>query len=528
MNDDKAYGVLIDTVSIQPYIFGSNKLKENLGASYVVQDIYDSLLLQALSEIFPNVRFDDMKKWWRNPDEVFKQHPLFDVGYIGGGNALLLFEQSDQAEQFLKAWTTLLLIHAPGITTAVACGEIALKPPHFEEAKKTLFNQLNSNKLTYSPQTILPRHGITAECSHSGFSKDVWHNQNENSEYISSVSHAKISDEVIKNAKSKIKAIFQDTSMFDYYDFTDELDELGQEKGKDSHIAIVHIDGNEMGKRFQATTSLEEIRRLAHNVEGATKNAFEKLVMTIVKEFPQIEQELNYHNHNHIIPLRSIILGGDDITFVSEGRLGIYCAELFMNAFEAQKSVDGKPLNLTACAGIAITKTKFPFYRGYELAEQLCKAAKQRRHEEKLKDNKKSWLDFHLAHGGFSGSLKEIRERHYMTARGTLLLRPYLLNSSEEFGFDALIDHARQLKYLPDSRPNFPHSKIQELRTVLTQSEDAARRFVAEQQQRGRTLPFEKYRDELFVGDKTPYFDMIEFLEYYPDFALRASKEGRK
>jgi hypothetical protein len=33
--------VIIDTVSIQSYIFSSNKLKENVGASYLVKKIYE-------------------------------------------------------------------------------------------------------------------------------------------------------------------------------------------------------------------------------------------------------------------------------------------------------------------------------------------------------------------------------------------------------------------------------------------------------------------------------------------------------
>ena len=74
-------------------------------------------------------------------------------------------------------------------------------------------------------------------------------------------------------------------------------------------------------------------------------------------------------------PIRPIIMGGDDITFVSPGKLGIYFAEIFMKEFSEKEVSDGE--KLSSCAGVAITKTKYPFYRGYQLAEGLCSNAKK-------------------------------------------------------------------------------------------------------------------------------------------------------
>jgi hypothetical protein len=36
------HAVLLDTVSIQNYIFQSNKLKENLGTSHLVEEMFDA------------------------------------------------------------------------------------------------------------------------------------------------------------------------------------------------------------------------------------------------------------------------------------------------------------------------------------------------------------------------------------------------------------------------------------------------------------------------------------------------------
>jgi hypothetical protein len=65
------------------------------------------------------------------------------------------------------------------------------------------------------------------------------------------------------------------------------------------------------------------------------------------------------------------------------GRLGLTLAALYLKAFEAEKEniPDGK--DLTACAGIAIVKTHYPFARAYQLSEALCSNAKNFVRDEK-------------------------------------------------------------------------------------------------------------------------------------------------
>ena len=378
------HAVLIDTVSIQRYVFGSNKLKENIGASYLIQEVYESYLRKVIDCIFPFAKIN-FNVWKNEPDKCLIEDTdiPFEVGYIGGGNALLFFKDGDRVREFIEKWTTTLLVETPGVVTAVACEAFDLN--NFKSENEKLFNKLRENKYRFIPQTVIPRHGITAECSHTGYSMDIWNEKEDKEEqdYVSSVAYAKIcaSQEATKKLEEKFEKELKGE-----YCFIDQLDELGQLKGEDSHIAIVHIDGNGMGERFRKTKALGEIRRLSVSVREATEESFRILLNTITDKFQNIQNALGFDTYEKRkdypgekgkknIPLRSIIIGGDDITFVCDGKMGVYFAKIFLEAFEGQQVSDKE--KLSACAGVAITKTKYPFHRGYELAEDLCKNAKK-------------------------------------------------------------------------------------------------------------------------------------------------------
>ncbi|MBF8278417.1 MAG: hypothetical protein HW390_3490 [Candidatus Brocadiaceae bacterium] len=515
------HAVLIDTVSIQRYVFGSNKLKENLGGSHLIQEMYRTHLRDAIKEMFSPCNDTDFDAWEAQPETCFmKTHNApFEIGYIGGGNALLFFKGKDHAIAFIKEWTKSLLAHAPGVVTAVACDTFNLGD--FQAQNKQLFKKLQANKYQFIPQTIIPRHGITAECPHTGYSMEK--EDTEEQEYVSSVAHAKIC--ASKEATNKLEREFADV-LKDTYCFTDQLDKLGQLKGEDSHVATVHIDGNGMGERFRNAESLKAIRDLSKSVQIATVESFRAILTTITTQFPQIQEALGFDNEKRpfyprdgkgnklVVPIRSIIMGGDDITFVCDGKLGVYFAKIFLEAFEKQKASDKQPLS--ACAGIAITKTKYPFYRGCRLAEQLCKSAKTRRKKE---GNEGSWLDFHVAYGGFSGAIGEIRASHYTAAQGMLPFGPYRIGDHDEHGLNTLIENIRALTVTPPPEKQFSRSRLKELRQVITLEKDATSRFVQELEARGLQLPKRNgrsYQKTLWEEKKTPYFDMVELMEFYP------------
>lgn len=509
--------LLLDTGGIQRFIFGSNKLKENIGASQLVKEIFDKVLRRTTLEMFPQAAAH-FERWQDDPDGGLDLSAGIDVGYIGGGNALLFLEQEEQAEELVRRWSRALLLEVPGVTVGAVCRPFDLNG-NFEQEMKALFDALQEAKQQRLPLTELPGHSVTARCPRNGAPALQLHREAEKEAWVSAASKAKLDG--ARRAKKELEEELADL-LGDQYTFTDMIDSLGQERGDSSMVAVVHIDGNEMGSRFQRAASLSELRKLSLSVEQATRRAFRQTVKVLIDNWNDYSKDLKsaVEEGKTVLPLRPIILGGDDITFVAVGTLGIELSRIFCEAFSGARAADGQPLS--ACAGVTLAKDTFPFYRAYRMAEQLCSSAKSKR----LKNNSTgSWLDFHLAYGGRTGSIEEIRALHYQVPEGYLLSRPLALDGERD-ALDKLIRRTAALLYRNrHGEHNFSSSKRHDLREVLTLSRGAQEKFVQEQRARGRVFPA---GEQLFVKvengkrSRTPYFDMIELAEYYPDWKLRS------
>lgn len=498
------HALLISIASKQNFIFQNRKVKENMGASYILSElIFKTLKEEVIGKL--NIK------------------PIAENE--GGGNLFLLFDENkddllkDDLSKFVEEWTKLLLVKAPGVLPQIADCEFDITK--YPEEIKKLNQKLKENKSRYIPNIQFPSHGITNTCVRSGFSSEIWFDKTKEEtekSYVSSSSYSKLL--YSKPAKAKFLKDFQVNNK---YTFTDEIEKFS---GEDGYIAIVHIDGNGMGERFQNCNTFEEYIKLSESSENKIKEAFQKIVSYSESHYEEIMSYLGIDakdypkddedNGRFILPIIPIIFGGDDVTFLSEGKLGIFFAEMFIKHLSVSPLSDNKPM--TACAGVSIIKKKYPFYRGYEMAEDLCKNAKTNRKKQRDSE-KQSWIDYQIFQGSIMGSLKEIRKKHFINSENKeLYFKPYILDNNGIRGL-------KSLKSFSEELAKTSKNKYREIPQVLYKTESERKMYLKQMQFRDRDFP-PKFAEQSFSKEDfffeygkenaTSFIDAVELLEFYP------------
>jgi hypothetical protein len=534
---------ILDTTGIQPYIFGSNKLRENIGASHLVKQATDDWAKEALETLAQNhgktIYFPDLDNVSADQKPHIEDGELIaELIYAGGGNTVLLFSELQYAKEFTQILSKRILKDAHGINL------IAVHRENFDWHTESLYeaieylmkNDLDRKKQEQIPSSPLLGLGVTADCKSTRLvavdtsDREEYGMPKDSAAYlISKAIGAKL--KAVKSANDLLEDFIFDPQKPKRYGIPLDVDEMGRSEGESSYIAVVHADGNNMGKRFQEFGKnkpnrqyIIDMRRLSHTVNMAGKNALKELGKTIIDRLDREVLQDKLHINGKKLPFRPLVYGGDDVTFVCDGRLGLELAALYLEEFAKQIVADGKPL--TACAGVCIVKTHYPFARAYKLSEALCKNAKQYLKKAKKKDG--SALDWHLAASGLIGKIGEIREREYKVPNGDLTMRPLLMDDGDLYewrtwqGFKKIVESFKtgnwQDEVGKDIRVN--RNKIIALREVLRKGSDATREFLTAYQI--SNLPI--YHSDRDVNNlavagwldgECGYFDAIEAMEFY-------------
>ncbi|WPX08962.1 HD domain-containing protein [Anaerocellum danielii] len=503
--------VLIDTVSIQEYIFSSSKLRENMGASYIVDNIFKEHLKSTLQKVF-SVQNLNINEWKEKPGVYTIFHPdvEFEIGYIGGGNALILFKSKEKAKEFIKIFSKTLLEIAPGLKTAYGISE-EFDLSEFSESLKKLRDNLIRNKNRFFPITTIAKYGFTADCPHTDGAADFLE---KDGKFISGESMAKLN--MAETARNNFKDTYISKEFANKYTFTYNIDDLTAKKGLLNYIAIVHIDGNKMGEKSGRCGSLKEIRLFSKEVEESSSEAFKKMISELINKIEEgvvseksgfyLKKTLDDGKEKVILPVIPIIRAGDEVTFISDGRLGIWLAEVYLKDYINKKVLGEK---LSACAGVGIFKSKYPFYRAYILTEEVLKRAKKASRE---KENS-SYLDFFISSRGVSGDLEDILKKYFKGEEGDLHYGPYRVDNDKE------CNSVKNLKNNIKEFKRYPKNKLMKLREVLFERKEMGEMFL-EELKASKQIKLNNLPKSLWDNNQTPYFDAIELIDFYPEGLL--------
>lgn len=515
---------IYDITGIQEYIFATRWMRENAGASLIVT----RMLTKVLPEIIIKVTQGNCATNWREKTE-FRTHKeqelLAEIIYIGGGNAVVVYQNNEVYETVNQRFAQALVKQSYTLNLATAAVETTFQD--YSADKKKLdakLKRVKAEMLRQHPLGALPVveqeafHGLPITCL------DKQGGQVSTLQRLKRQAYGTRGDAVME-------LIYRET-MPSNTAFAVEMKDLIEQEGENAFIAVVHIDGNGMGamvrdmveKLKSYATDVPKMREMSTKISQLYQGVFKQLVDAV--SLCSNGEETSPGEMERLLPIRPLIMDGDDITFVCKGALGVPLAAMFLRLLanarldSLQFLMDGQSAAspLSACAGIALVHHNFPFDIAYEIAEECCQNAKKRR--KKVDDD--GYLDFHLVEGAYVDSLRTLREQENLQAQRRMN-RPYRVakepNLAAYNSFDRLHQSMKKLHEVnKNGDQKWPRSRLKKLHEAYLQGENALRALREEFASRGYNLEALADVSSDAVGkDQYRAFDALELLELYDE-----------
>lgn len=445
---------LYDILSIQKYVYSSSRLRDNIGAAMIVDKCLDDYIKKALDNLG--------EKYENNKDsKEFKaynnQEIKIETIYSGGGNALIYFENIELYKKLNFELSKIFIENAPGIKFITTYIETDFNED-FGQDVNYLFKKLQLKKYNKKDTNLAKCISITRECQFTKAPATTLIN----GEYISDELFVK-RNETKDNYDSKYK----------------DMEDLAGIEGE-KFIAVVHIDGNNMGKQLNEylkecdnyQDGVIKIRNFSKYIQDIYDNAYETMTKEIKMKIDNKDNEKinKYKGEDKEVPFRKIYIKGDDVTFICYAPIALKAVEIFLNEISNNKKLG---IELSACCGIAYVKPTYPFNIAYSISEQCCSYAKKvAKATANYKDVKVgNYVDFYLAHSNMLGDISNNRKCKYnmeflnreanegLGRSYNLMLRPYEVseNKKEITNLDTLFKIS---KWIQDSKVSKSKLKV--------------------------------------------------------------------
>jgi len=500
----------IDVLGIQRYVFASSRLRDAVAASWIVH--------------------------WATAHHGALEDSGGKVLLAGGGNAILWFTDEARARAFVARYTRRLYDEAPGLEVVVVhrshtAGALAATLGHL---------QVDLARAKLERQPSVPQLGlsVTAACHITGLPATGFDPEDTAIPLSRMVLRWRDPD-VREKAIGRWDALIAEQPQFT---FPSKIDDMGRTRGDQSLIGVVHVDGNGLGEQIAAwirrcveesqsdDAVVAELGEWSAALESVGRRSIESVVKRVAQAIssdgriagtvPDLGFELRRAGEKICLPFRPVLLGGDDLTFLCDGRIALDLAEAALDAFEVEVPHLG---TVTACAGVALVPAHAPFDRAYELAEALCASAKLRRRET---GEGGAWIDWHIGAPRPGEGVGALRARTLAepTIGGKILqltCRPYRLGTGASEPETWRWLSRTVLGTGPDGfRGRYwsqHRNKLKKLASVVRDGPDGVRR-ARESWTAAGDLAWPgglEQTDGFFDGVRTPLLDAIELLDLH-------------
>lgn len=303
-----------------------------------------------------------------------------------------------------------------------------------------------------------------------------------------------------------------------------EMEDMIDDK-KSEWLAVIHADGNNLGKMIQEMAG-ELSKNPKQSVSEAYKEFSSKLERATVQAAQGSFQEIfisgGHINPDSKMPIRPIIIGGDDLTVICRANLAIAFTCEFLTLFQKKTKSELAGLfdtfhlqqfknGLTACAGIAFVKPKYPFHYAVGLAEELCAAAKK---ASKSVDQGSvpASLAFFKVRSSYLDSYEDLCQRELRAGtnkRIHLDYGPYSLEKRSDMAcIEELIENVNSLK-----NKNAPVAALRKWLSALGRDEDEAKQLMTRMNQITSQKKWQDFNHEKAVNnEETPVADWLTIL----------------
>jgi hypothetical protein len=513
--NDEMYLLLIETSGNQSFIFSTNKLRENVGASESTYRACSQWVLDAAEKITHKKLWDDdsdtlranlLNSEYNPPIEDSADH-LVEVIIAASGKAILLTRRLDHAQQIIQEVTLKALKEAPGLDV---CGAIekftwngTIKLPEVSRQLHKKFEVVRS--LRPDPNLRFLRLPIVEDCRTSGLpASDLDREPNRLVEKSRASLCKKMWADQALGEGGRLPKILEGSG----YEFIKSTNELLDKQLQVEWLAVIHADGNGLGQifiNFEQYIGQDQsnrhytnrFRQFSLELDHCTRQAF----LSAIQVFPKDASK----DGSAPLKLVPLVLGGDDLTIVCDAKFAFAFTKAFLERFELETQqsetisdiaaqafkLGEEQGQLSACAGIAIVKPHFPFSTAYQLAEKLAKSAKVVK--EIVKEGGQvipcSAIDFHVLYDTRGTRLEAIREKLTFKAEKVHLYnRPYVVSSVE-----SVMQMAENQENLRTWLESHHWSKLEKRVAALLERDEEGRRVLPNSQMHA-------LREGLFMG----------------------------